>query len=131
MSAREIYGDIINLPHHKSKTHPPMLMIDRAAQFAPFAALTGHAEAIKEEGRFTSEFIQLTDEQKNELDEKLKFIIENDLTATITYFVPDDKKAGGEYHVIEGKIKKIKFDQREIMLSNGKNIPFDMISDIN
>ena len=131
MSAREIYGDIINLPHHKSKTHPPMLMIDRAAQFAPFAALTGHAEAIKEEGRFTSEFIQLTDEQKNELDEKLKFIIENDLTATITYFVPDDKKSGGEYHVIEGKIKKIKFDQREIMLSNGKNIPFDMISDIN
>lgn len=108
-----------------------MLMIDRAAQFAPFAALTGHAEAIKEEGRFTSEFIQLTDEQKNELDEKLKFIIENDLTATITYFVPDDKKSGGEYHVIEGKIKKIKFDQREIMLSNGKNIPFDMISDIN
>jgi hypothetical protein len=131
VSAREIYGDIINLPHHKSKKHPPMLMIDRAAQFAPFAALTGHADAIKEEGRYTSEFIQLTDEQKNELDEKLKFIIENDLTATITYFIPDDKKSGGEYVTQEGKIKKIKFDQREILLSNGGSIPFDMITDIN
>lgn len=129
----EKYGDIINLPHHKSKKRAPMIMIDRAAQFAPFAALAGHAEAIKEEGRYVQSFSDISEEQQKQLDEKFQVLLNNLDTLpkiSITYFVFDDKKDGGEYKTICDQVKKIKLHERQIVLKNGEIIPFDMIVDI-
>ena len=92
------YEDIINLPHHVSPIHPPMPLSDRAAQFAPFAALTGYGEVIKETARQTDRKPELTEEEKQELDYKLQMAVSlpgEKPAVTITYFVPDKKKAGG------------------------------------
>ena len=67
----EDYSDIINLPHHVSRNHPPMPMMNRAAQFAPFAALTGYEDVIQETGRLTDEFIELSDDDKERLNQKI------------------------------------------------------------
>ena len=102
------YADIINLPHHVSKTRPKMSMHDRAAQFSPFAALTGYDAAIKETARWTDEKIDLDETSKVSLDEKLLFIMSRlaeKPVVTITYFKKDDRKDGGTYEVIEGCIK--------------------------
>ena len=71
------YQDIINLPHHVSKTHPQMLLYDRAAQFSPFAALTGYEDAIRETARLTDNWVQLSEDKKQELDEKLRQLIDD------------------------------------------------------
>lgn len=92
------YEDIINLPHHVSPVHPPMPLSDRAAQFAPFAALTGYGDVIKETARQTDRKPELTEEEKQELDYKLQMAVSlpgEKPAVTITYFVPDKKKAGG------------------------------------
>ena len=92
------YDDIIHLPHHVSKTRPQMSMLDRAAQFSPFAALTGYEDAIQETGRLTDERMELSDEDRELLDRKwhyLQEIISDRPEITVTYFVPDEKKAGG------------------------------------
>ena len=94
------YDDIINLPHPVSKNHPQMPLRDRAAQFAPFAALTGHDAAIKETARLTDERLELSEEAIAQLNERINIIRNNigiEQKISITYFIPDEKKAGGSY----------------------------------
>ena len=104
------YNEIMGLPHHVSKTRPQMPMSDRAAQFAPFAALTGYDAAIKETGRLTDERIELDVEALSALDMKYQLLMEAHDEApevTITYFQPDERKAGGKYVSAVGAVKKI------------------------
>lgn len=131
------YADIINLPHPISKKHPQMSMYDRAAQFSPFAALTGYEDSVNEVARLTEDRIELDEEEKKQLDEKMK-IIENEIInngfskVKITYFVPDEFKEGGRYEVKNGNIRKINyigkclvFDDRDIININDiTNIDF-------
>lgn len=103
------YDDIINLPHHKSITHSHMSMIDRAAQFSPFAALPCYGDAVKETARITDAKIELDESEKALINEKLLMIAEhldNKPLVSITYFNPDTKKKGGEYLTITGTVKK-------------------------
>ena len=126
------YDDIINLPHHQSLTRPHMTNHDRAAQFSPFAALTGHEDAVKETARLTEGKLQLDEDAKAALDEKLRFLLEsgNRQQATITYFEPDNKKAGGAYLSVTGCIKRINGIERIITMEDGTVIPMDDILDI-
>lgn len=115
------YKDIINLPHHASKTRKPMSLYNRAAQFAPFAALTGYDDAIKETARLTEQKIELSDELKNMLNQKIKLIIENiklQPEVVITYFVHDNKKSGGVYKTISGNVKRIDEVEKCIIFTN-------------
>ena len=127
------YKDIINLPHHVSSKRPQMPMLDRAAQFSPFASLTGYDDAIHETGRLTDEKIDLSKEEKKTLDRKQQILSEklSDHPAlTITYFVPDAKKSGGAYVTKDGNLKKIDEFERWMMLTDGTKIPLDDVSDI-
>lgn len=126
------YDDIINLPHHVSSTHKPMPMEMRAAQFAPFAALTGHDEAINETARVTESKIMLSTEQQRLLSETLNRIICMNPApeVIITYFVADRRKAGGCYADMQGVIKKVDEYDRIIVMTSGQSIPLDDISDI-
>ena len=133
MDSEHKYDDIINLEHHISKTHKQMSMQNRAAQFAPFAALTGYEEAVKETARFTEQKIELDEKLNNILDEKLRLIqsqIKNMPEITVTYFVPDDKKRGGKYQKITGKIKKIDDYNKFIIFTDGKFISIKDIINI-
>ena len=127
------YDDIINLPHHVSKKHPRMSKEARAAQFAPFAALTGYDDVIKETARLTSERIEINEELKAILDAKLQ-IIHDKVSAkpevTFTYFVPDTKKDGGSYVTVTGKVIKIDEFSQKIILENRTEIPIPEIVDI-
>lgn len=126
------YDDIINLPHHQSQTHPHMSPLDRAAQFAPFAALTGYEDTIKETARLTNERPQLDEQELLKLNGKLLRIIANPKAQIrITYFAADEKKEGGSYQQAEGKIKKINDYAKSITLNSGEIIPLDDIVDIN
>lgn len=131
--SRHLYDDIINLPHPTSPKHPRMSAIDRAAQFSPFAALTGYEAAIQETARLTDRRIELDESAKTVLDEKLRLLadaIETRPEASITYFLPDAKKAGGEYVTATGRMKKIDNYERVIVMMNGKKIPLEDILDI-
>lgn len=119
------YDDIINLPHHQSKNHPHMLMHDRAAQFAPFAALTGYDDAIKEARRLTDSKPELDENQLEELDQKLADLmtrIEEHPKVTITYFEPDDNKDGGEYIAYDGRLSKIDYVRKALIFEDNKTI---------
>lgn len=108
-------------------------MIDRAAQFSPFAALTGYGDVIKETARLTDRKPELSDSEKAELDYKLKMACdypEKKPTVTITYFVPNPKKAGGSYHTISGQIKKIDDYEKEVVLLDKSRIDIDCILEI-
>lgn len=124
------YEDIIHLPHHRSKKHAPMPLIDRAAQFSPFAALTGHDAAIKETARLTDRKIELDEYEIEVLDERLR-IIREQLTAkpeiTVTYFLPDERKCGGRYVTVTGTVKKIDEYEKYLLLNEGTRI---LIEDI-
>lgn len=127
------YDDIIHLPHHVSKTRPQMSMMDRAAQFSPFAALTGYDAAIKETGRLTDEKIELGEETKAVLDRKQRYLsdmISVQPEITVTYFLPDERKSGGTYLSVTGKLKRIDEYERMMILTDGKKIPLDDIVDI-
>lgn len=127
------YDDIINLPRHISKKHPQMTIESRAAQFAPFAALTGHADAIRETARLTDERIELDEEIKKIIDIKLQIIQEQislNPKITITYFVPDKRKSGGEYITIIKKKKKIDYYNGLIIFINNMEIPINEIIEI-
>lgn len=128
-----MYEDIINLPHHVSKTRPQMSMLDRAAQFSPFAALTGYDAAIKETGRLTDEKQELDDDTKAALDMKQAYLMEmidEQPEISVTYFLPDTKKAGGAYATVIGKLKRFDEYERLLILTDGKKIPMDDIADI-
>lgn len=127
------YDDIINLPHHVSSTRPRMSAIDRATQFSPFAALTGYDVSIKESARLTGERLELDDSQKEDIGDKLRFVTEQldaDTEIRITYFLPDTRKAGGEYVTVSGAVKKIDEYERMIIMSDGKQIPIDEVIDV-
>ena len=126
------YEDIINLPHHRSKTHPHMPLIDRAAQFAPFAALTGYGDAIDETARLTDGHPDLDEQQLSELNERLlQIMAEPNAVVRITYFVPDEKKAGGRYEQAERVIKKIDEIAKVIVTDGGEKIPLADIIELN
>ena len=130
---KDQYDDIINLPHHVSKTRPQMSMLDRAAQFSPFAALTGYDAAIKETGRLTDEKVNLSEEEKEALDRKQQILLEklaDHPALTVIFFVPDEKKSGGEYVTKRGKLKKIDEFERLMQLADGTKIPLDDVAEI-
>ena len=127
------YEDIINLPHHVSATRPQMPMMDRAAQFSPFAALTGYDAAIKETARLTDQKIELDDYEKEEINDKIQLIAEHlgeDFEIVITYFQPDGKKAGGAYVDALGVVKKIGEYERMIVFREGRKVSIDDILEI-
>ncbi len=124
------YGDIINLPRHISKKRPSMPIKNRAAQFSPFAALTGHDSAVRETARITEKRVELDHYMKKELNHKLQILmkkIKEEPEVKITYFLPDDKKDGGVYLTTTGRIKKIDEYKREILMKNGVLVPIDEI----
>ena len=115
------YEDIVNMPRHVSERHTPMPALKRAAQFMPFAALTGYEDAVAETARLTDDRPDLTQEYVSELNRKLNEALANDRDIQIVYFVPDEKKNGGAYMEVTGKIRKIEFG--EIFFSDGTRIP--------
>lgn len=125
---RHQYDDIIDLPHHVSKTRPQMPIADRAAQFAPFAALSGHGEAVKETARLTRQRIELDETLKAALDQKLNRV-RSELEAgeqpevSVVYFVPDERKAGGAYEEASGCVRGIDEYRRELTFTDGTRIP--------
>ena len=127
------YDEIIKLPHHVSKTRPQMPMSDRAAQFAPFAALTGYDSAIKETGRLTAEKIELDEEALTALNMRYQLLmdaLDEEPKVEITYFEPDARKAGGEYVSVIGAVKKVDDFERLITMQDGTKIPMDDVLSI-
>lgn len=132
MADHRKYDDIIHLPHHVSPTRPRMSMKERAAQFSPFAALTGHDEAIRETGRVTSEKIELSEDEKNVLDREHQLILSalgqgDRPSVTMTHFQPDPRKEGGEYVTVTGEVEKIDNNAGCFCMADGRKIDFDTI----
>jgi hypothetical protein len=122
------YDDIISLPHHVSKYYPRMSLEQRSAQFAPYDALEGYSEGVKETERLTSERIILTDEEKEILNSKLNIIKNSsDIEVMITYFVKDIKKTGGSYKNETGYVKKIDIYNQLVILNSNVKIPINEI----
>lgn len=121
------YEDIINMPHHVSATRMPMSMANRAAQFAPFAALSGHDEAIMETARFTSEKPELSSEELASLSRKLTYAMQEDAEVTITYFQADPFKEGGSCRMVKGKVKRIDETSGRLILKDTKTLPLDNV----
>ena len=127
------YDDMLYIPHHVSPTKPQMSMADRAAQFSPFAALTGHDAAIKETARLTDRKTELTEDALNALNSKFQTLsqhIHDRSEVSITYFRPDERKAGGSYVTVCGVVRKIDSIHRVIQMMTGTIIPADDVSDI-
>ena len=127
------YDDIINLPHHVSATRPHMPMMDRAAQFTPFRALTGYEDAVHETARLTDEKVDLTEDEKALLDTRLQQLadkIDHQPQVTLTYFRPDKKKAGGAYVTVTGQLKKMDDYAGTLVLLNGDRIPIEDVLSI-
>lgn len=127
------YEDIINLPHHISPTRQQMPMSDRAAQFSPFAALTGYEAAIKETGRLTDTKIELDDEELHNLNLKFQLLVEfleDAPEVAITYFKADERKVGGAYLEATGIVKKLDDFERRITMQDGTKIPMDDVLSI-
>jgi len=121
------------MEHPTSKKHPRMSAEARAAQFSPFAALTGFEDELEETGRLTNEFVELTEDEKSRVDMKLQSIqerIKDCPTVAFTHFVKDKLKDGGEYRITRGQVKKIDLLERTVIMMDGPNIPIDLISDI-
>ena len=119
------YEEIINLPHHISNKHPQMSLESRAAQFAPFAALNGYEDLVTEASRLTDTKIELTNEMKDIINDKLLFVEKHILTKpiiNITYFVPDKRKNGGKYITITDSIRQIDLVNNIIILTSKKKI---------
>ena len=123
------YDDIIDLPHYEPR-HPRMTLENRAAQFAPFAALTGHGAAIVETARLTESMTELSPEEQLRLSRRLITAYEKHVHVTVTYFIPDRIKAGGKYGKTYGKIKKIDDIERVIIFEEGQMIPLNFIASI-
>ena len=128
----EKYDEIMSLPHHVSKTRPQMPMSDRAAQFSPFAALAGYDSAIRETGRLTDEKIELDEESLTALNVRYQMLMDvlaEGPEVRITYFKPDERKAGGAYVTITGAIRKIDDFEQIIIMQDGTRIPMgDVLS---
>ena len=130
MNDKYNYDDIINLPHPVSKKHLQMSLYDRAAQFSPFAALTGHEEAIRETARQTEAWVDLDEDRKEELNEKMQEIVEHLNEAsevTLTYFKEDEKKEGGSYVTVTGRIKKWREYEQQLVLEDGTVVALEKV----
>ena len=127
------YDDIIDLPRPISPSHPRMPLSDRAAQFSPFAALTGYEAALEETARFTEQKTELSEDMKTIINEKIQIIIDrldDKAEVRITYFVPDKKKSGGAYVTSVGIVKTVDSYERRIVMADKTSIPIDQIWDI-
>lgn len=127
------YDDIIHLPHHRSTRRSHMSLHDRAAQFSPFAALTGFESAIEETGRLTDSRIEPEEFGCSILDRKLAMLLQHlkeQPEAVITYFCPDERKAGGSYKEAAGRVHKVDLYRQTLTLADGQDIPIGDISDI-
>lgn len=124
------YDDIIGLPHHVSARRAGMPVADRAAQFSPFSALNGYEEVIEESGRLTDFSTELTESAREALNDKLFQLSENAAQrpqVTVTYFVPDERKAGGKYVTVTGTVKRVDSCEQVLCLTDGRSIPMDAI----
>lgn len=129
-----VYADIFNLPRHVSDHHPPMSLYDRAAQFAPYAALSGYDEMISEEARLVDNKIELSDDETEHLNQKLTLIADAIANGTkpelsITYFIPDPLKAGGRYETVTECVRKVDTVEQTVVLNRkvGKAGSFEAI----
>ncbi len=126
----EDYQDIINLPHHVSKSRPHMPMADRAAQFSPFAALSGYGAAVRETERLTDQRVELNEDEQQKISVRLALLrscLQELPTVEFTYFIPDEKKTGGEYSTVTGIVKKMDEFQKVIIMMDGTKIPIKEI----
>ena len=124
------YDDILHLPHHVSKNHPQMSMRDRAAQFSPFAALTGYENAIDETGRLTEQRRELSEHEWSELNRKMSILVEHiseKPEVSIEYFVPDERKTGGSYMILTGSVVQISISGRTITMRDECVVRWDDI----
>lgn len=124
------YDEIINLPHHVSRTRKPMTLYNRASQFAPFAALTGHDDAIAETARLTLGKVELSLDEQTKLSRRLKHMLEHSAEVSVTYFISDSRKKGGAYVNHIGLIKRIDEYDNTLVFTDGKVIPLDDIYNI-
>ena len=127
------YDDIIALPHPEPRTHPRMSLHDRAAQFSPFAALTGHSAAIAETGRLTDSRVTLDESEMARVDaalQRLRELLSQEPVASITYFVPDERKAGGSYQTITGTARRIDTANGVLLLTDQRASPIPDMLDV-
>ena len=127
------YDDIIDLPHPTSQNHPRMSLYDRAAQFSPFAALTGHSAAIAETGRLKDRRVELDEYEMERVDaelQRLQELLPGGPTASITYFVPDERKNGGSYQTVTGEVKRIDAVTGVIQMTDRREIPIEDVFSI-
>lgn len=123
------YDDMILMPHHVSEKHLPMAGVDRAAQFSPFAALTGYDAAVKETARLTDARIELTEDRKEILDRKLRESVCCGMVEMLC-FRPDDRKSGGAYVEVTGQIRRIDTLLGVVVLADGMKIPIGSIMEV-
>lgn len=126
------YSKIINLPHHQSGTRKRMSNYDRAAQFAPFAALTGHDEAIKETARLTDDYMEMGEDKLGELSAKIQLLIDKlseQPEITVAYFIPDERKSGGSYAEKTGTVRLVEEYERKLVFYDGDKIDIDRVVD--
>lgn len=124
------YDDIINLPNPTPTCRPRMSALDRAAQFAPFAALTGYEAVVAEAARLTDDRLELSEDMKIILNDKMQMIVDNldkEPFVTLRYFVPDKRKAGGAYVEVSGIVKEIDEYERCIVMTDGIKIPIEQV----
>lgn len=128
--ARTVYGDIIDREHYMDPNHPPMARLNRAAQFSPFAALTGYEDLIDEAARETEAWMEPDDSEKEEIGRRLTLLLQSPTPAavTITYFVPDSQKSGGAYRTVVGRIRKYSEPDRTILLDSGDAVPLETVT---
>ena len=127
------YDDIIHLPHPTSERHPRMSRQDRAAQFSPFAALTGLGAALQESARLTERRMIPDEYEQAELDKKLQYLRENlsqQPAAAITHFVPDARKEGGSYRRTKGRVKKLLEFEKQLVLTDGTTLAIEDILEL-
>ena len=125
-----VYDDILHLPRPQSKKHTPMSMEDRAAQFLPFAALTGYDAAVSETARLTEDRIELDPQEAERLGARLAVLVKRQNEQpelSLLYYVPDARKAGGAYVTVSGRLRKITDFPRCIYLTDGIRIPIEDI----
>lgn len=128
------YDDMLSLPHHVSKKHPQMSMHDRAAQFSPFAALTGYQSVLRETERLTERRVELSEEVRALLDERLRLVVESIQDRPLlsfTYFQPDERKDGGAYLTVTGAVKKVDEFEKTITMIDGTLIPIEEVFSVN
>ena len=127
------YDSIKKLPHYQSVTRPHMSLYDRAAQFSPFAALTGYDDAVKETARLTDTKAELDEYEKAAINERLNRIQDTfdvQPEVSITYFLPDKKKSAGAYITVNGCVKKVDEYEHVVVMRNGTKVHIDDIAEI-